>query len=65
MPVVIVYTIGHSTRPLDDFIRLLRGHGVARLADVRTIPKSRRHPHFALDALSDSLPVVGIIRGLV
>ncbi len=49
---MIVYTIGHSTRPLEDFIALLQAHGVTQLADVRTIPKSRRHPHFAQEALS-------------
>ncbi len=55
-----VYTIGHSTRTLDEFIALLRAHSVAQLADVRTIPKSRRHPHFAADALSLSLAGAGI-----
>jgi uncharacterized protein (DUF488 family) len=57
---MIVYTIGHSTRALDEFIALLHAHGVNQLADVRTIPKSRRHPHFAKDALSESLPAAGI-----
>jgi uncharacterized protein (DUF488 family) len=57
---VIVFTIGHSTRPLEAFVALLQAHGVAQLADVRTIPKSRRHPHFAQDALSRSLPAAGI-----
>ena len=55
-----IYTIGHSTRVLDDFITLLSAHHVTQLADVRTIPKSRRHPHFAKDALSASLPPAGI-----
>jgi uncharacterized protein (DUF488 family) len=57
---VIVHTIGHSTRSLEEFIALLRAHGVTQLADVRTIPKSRRHPHFAQEGLSQSLPVAGI-----
>jgi uncharacterized protein (DUF488 family) len=57
---VTVYTIGHSTRGLDEFIALLRAHGVTQLADVRTVPRSRRHPHFAQDALSQSLPRAGI-----
>jgi uncharacterized protein (DUF488 family) len=57
---VIVYTIGHSTRPIEAFIALLQAHGVAQLADVRTIPKSRRHPHFAQESLSVSLPAAGI-----
>jgi uncharacterized protein (DUF488 family) len=57
---VTIYTIGHSTRSLDDFVGLIHQHGIEQLADVRTVPKSRRHPHFAGDALSKSLPAVGI-----
>jgi uncharacterized protein (DUF488 family) len=57
----VIYTIGHSTRSLDDFVALLNAHGVAQVADIRTIPKSRRHPHFAGDALSVSLATSGII----
>jgi len=56
----MIYTIGHSTRSLDDFIALLKAHGVTQLADVRSVPRSRRHPHFASDALSASLPAAGI-----
>jgi uncharacterized protein (DUF488 family) len=41
------FTIGHSTRSADDFLILLRAHGVEAVADVRTVPRSRRHPHFA------------------
>jgi uncharacterized protein (DUF488 family) len=55
-----IYTIGHSTRSLDDFIALLKAHGVTQLADVRSVPRSRRHPHFAADALAVSLPAAGI-----
>ena len=55
-----VFTIGHSIRPLDEFLRLLNAHGVTGLADVRTVPKSRRHPHFARSALEASLPAAGI-----
>jgi len=55
-----IFTIGHSTRPLDDFVALLHAHDVKQLGDVRTVPKSRRHPHFAGDALAVSLPAVGI-----
>jgi uncharacterized protein (DUF488 family) len=57
---VTIYTIGHSTRTLDDFVGLLQQHGIVQLADVRTVPKSRRHPHFASEALSKSLPALGI-----
>ena len=55
-----IFTIGHSTRTFDDFVSLLRAHDVTRLADVRTVPKSRRHPHFAGEALSKSLPEAGV-----
>jgi uncharacterized protein (DUF488 family) len=55
-----LFTVGHSTRTLDDFVALLQAHGVTRLADVRTIPKSRRHPHFAGDALARALAAHGI-----
>ena len=57
---MIIYTIGHSTRSLDELVALLRAHGVTQLADVRTVPKSRRHPHFSREALSASLPAAGI-----
>ena len=56
----IVFTIGHSTRALDEFVAALRAHGVEELADVRLIPRSRRHPHFNDDALAVSLPDAGI-----
>jgi uncharacterized protein (DUF488 family) len=56
----VVYTIGHSTRPLEEFLDLLRAHGVTQLADVRTIPKSRRHPQFVGEAMAQSLPAAGI-----
>lgn len=41
-----IYTIGHSTRPIEEFVELLRINGVERLADIRTIPKSRRNPQY-------------------
>ena len=55
-----VLTIGHSTRPIDDFIRMLRVHGVQRLVDVRLAPGSRRNPQFGTEALAHSLEVAGI-----
>jgi uncharacterized protein (DUF488 family) len=57
---VTIYTIGHSTRSLDDFLALLRAHRIAQLADVRTVPKSRRHPHLAGEALARSLPEANV-----
>jgi uncharacterized protein (DUF488 family) len=55
-----VYTIGHSTRTIGDFIAMLQAHGVERVADVRTIPRSRRHPQFEKDALQTALEEAGI-----
>lgn len=55
-----IFTIGHSTRPFDELVDLLRAHGVTQLADIRTVPKSRRHPHFAIESLSATLPAAGI-----
>ena len=57
---MLVMTIGHSTRTLDDFVGLLAAHGIAGLADVRRFAASRRHPHFAGDALARTLPARGI-----
>jgi uncharacterized protein (DUF488 family) len=55
-----IYTIGHSTRSLEEFLGLLKALGVSHLADIRTVPRSRRHPHFAAEALSRSLEEAGI-----
>jgi uncharacterized protein (DUF488 family) len=55
-----VLTIGHSTRPLPEFIELLQAHGVARLLDVRTVPRSRRNPQYAVENLPASLAQAGI-----
>jgi uncharacterized protein (DUF488 family) len=57
---VTVFTIGHSTRPVDEFIALLTAYGVQRLIDVRTIPQSRRNPQFGREQLSAALEQVGI-----
>jgi uncharacterized protein (DUF488 family) len=51
-----VYTVGHSTRSLDELVSLLKQHGVVAVADVRRFPKSRKYPHFNDDALAASLP---------
>ena len=51
----VMFTIGHSTRPITAFVRLLKAHGVQRVIDVRTIPRSRHNPQFNRDQLSPSL----------
>ena len=55
-----VLTIGHSTRPIDEFVRMLRAHGVRQLVDVRTVPASRHNPQFGAEALKSSLEAAGI-----
>lgn len=51
-----IYTIGHSTRSFEDLVEILQSHGVRAVADVRTIPKSRRLPHFCAEYLAKHLP---------
>jgi uncharacterized protein (DUF488 family) len=55
-----IYTVGHSTRPIEDFIALLEANGVEQLVDIRTIPRSRTNPQFNRDALPETLQRVGI-----
>jgi len=55
-----VLTIGHSTRPIEEFIRILHAYGVECVADVRSIPRSRHNPQFNRDILSASLEPAGI-----
>src|SRR5579862_8969787 len=50
-----IFTIGHSTHPIENFLELLESNGVKQLIDIRTIPKSRRNPQFDSDALAASL----------
>jgi uncharacterized protein (DUF488 family) len=57
---IAVFTIGHSTRPIEEFIELLRSNGVGQLIDIRTIPKSRRNPQFGSGTLAASLRAAGI-----
>jgi uncharacterized protein (DUF488 family) len=56
----IVYTIGHSTHPLDRFVAMIKSNDVRSVLDVRTVPRSRHNPQFNLDALPYSLETVGI-----
>jgi uncharacterized protein (DUF488 family) len=56
----IVFTIVHSTRELAEFINLLQAHGVTKIADVRTIPRSRHNPQFNQETLPDALKTASI-----
>jgi uncharacterized protein (DUF488 family) len=55
-----VWTIGHSTRPLETFLELLAVNGIEAVADVRRYPGSRRWPHFARESLADTLAARGL-----
>lgn len=55
-----LFTVGHSNRTLEHFLAILEAHGVRRILDVRSIPRSRRHPHFGREALAKSLEARGI-----
>ncbi|HVA79768.1 MAG TPA: DUF488 domain-containing protein [Candidatus Binataceae bacterium] len=56
----LIFTIGHSTHPIERFLELLAAHQVALVADVRSFPSSRKWPHFNQDALAESLRHAGL-----
>jgi uncharacterized protein (DUF488 family) len=62
-PQATVFTIGHSTRSIEDFLKLLHVHGVTCLLDVRTVPRSRHNPQFNRDTLPEPLRQAGIDYG--
>ena len=55
-----IFTVGHSTLPLEAFIALLHTYGIECLADIRTVPRSRHNPEFNGDALGQSLELENI-----
>lgn len=57
---LLVLTVGHSTRSIEEFIGLLRAHAVTCLADVRTVPRSRHNPQFNCETLATSLELADI-----
>ena len=59
-PLATIYTIGHSTRTLDELVAALQGHDIATLVDIRAFPMSRRLPHFNRESLEGELPKHGI-----
>jgi uncharacterized protein (DUF488 family) len=56
----IVCTIGHSNRPIEEFIGLLKENEIGLLLDIRTVPRSRHNPQFNRDSLPDTLAAAGI-----
>ena len=57
----LIWTVGHSTRPVDALIEMLKAHGVKRLMDIRTVPKSRYNPQYNREALERSLRDADIV----
>jgi hypothetical protein len=55
-----LFTIGHSTHPLDVFLKLLDRHGIEALADIRRFPGSRKYPHFNREHLASALPEASV-----
>lgn len=55
MPKPLLYTIGHSNRTLQEFLELLEAHGIEKVVDIRTIPKSRHNPQFNQSDLRNAL----------
>ncbi len=56
----VVFTVGHSKRTLDEFVRLLQAHAIICVADIRTVPRSRHNPQFNRETLPDALRPCGI-----
>jgi uncharacterized protein (DUF488 family) len=59
-PAGAVFTVGHSTRPIDAFIELVKRYGIEQVADIRTVPRSRRNPQFNAEALGPALADAGL-----
>jgi uncharacterized protein (DUF488 family) len=58
--VATLYTVGHSTRSLEDLIETLQFHKIQTLVDIRAFPMSRRLPQFNRESFEKSLPAAGI-----
>lgn len=56
----VIYTLGTSTRSLEEFLDILRLKGIARVCDVRSFPASRRYPHFSSEPLAAALEDAGV-----
>jgi uncharacterized protein (DUF488 family) len=56
----VLLTVGHSDRPLEEFVELLQVHGTTIVADVRKMPGLRRNPQFGRDTLPQALRLAGI-----
>jgi len=59
-PPMLISTIGHSTRPIEELIHLIEANGIDQVADIRAIPRSRHNPQFNQETLAASLNQAGI-----
>jgi uncharacterized protein (DUF488 family) len=59
---IVVMTIGHSTHSLEEFVQILETHGVEKVVDVRTIPRSKHNPQFNKDTLPKALGKIGYVH---
>jgi uncharacterized protein (DUF488 family) len=59
-PAGTVFTVGHSTLAIEEFIAELKAYGIERVSDIRTVPRSRYNPQFNEDALAGSLAAAGV-----
>jgi uncharacterized protein (DUF488 family) len=55
-----LFTVGHGTLAADDLVTLLRASGFQRVVDIRSLPGSRRHPHFGREQMEQWLPEAGL-----
>lgn len=60
MRIMVLFTIGHSTHPLDRFLDLVAQHGIEMVADIRRFPGSRQHPQFNQETLAATLQATGV-----
>lgn len=56
----VLWTVGHGTATVDEFVARVAPVGIGRVVDVRRYPGSRRHPHFAREAMQEWLPAHGV-----
>lgn len=56
----VIYTIGHSTRSIEDFIDILKKNGIRLIVDVRSVPRSRYNPQYNVETLPEKLSASGI-----
>src|SRR5436309_1055878 len=57
---MVISTIGHSTRTIEDFIAMLQSHSIQQVVDIRTVPRSRTNPQFNRETLPETLKLAGI-----